>query len=532
MRRVTLVLVLMAAALACVPAVAPSAAPPTSPADRSLRWVRIPHNTRADRDGGICGLRFSPDGSLLAVSCRDRQIRLLTTRNWTVIRSIGSPTIAGSLAFSPDGRLLASEDSNGHVNLIRLWDVQTGKAVRVLKGHTSLIYSFTFTPDGLSLLSCGSEAQVLRWTLATGKYEVVRAAPGRAEPVAAILSGPGRVTVLDRDGVIETFATGNSKRPVERRWLRWASVDDGMPSQGSFKMGQFTPGGRGAVVQFFDVVALGYPAGVDDEPAWLALREYKGKVVLETVDRIGLSSTGRLTYFSTDRGNLHLVETATGQHLAKVKVIIDKSFWALASSPCGRYAAVGEEGSEVVIWDTEVAFGPLPVVDASKQRDLRWAELTSDDALLAYRALAALSHAPEADALALNRLRPSDANAARVAGLLRDLDSDTYTTREAARRSLEVLGQAAGPFLRKALAAKPSVEVKARLTELVRRLDGPKAWGRDGRALDLLERRGTKEACRVLEAIAKDDPGGWFAVEAREALGRLTGRGLYKPKKD
>src|SRR6059058_1270974 len=50
-----------------------------------------------------------------------------------------------AVAFSPDGRLLASA---GWDETVRLWDPGSGAAVSELTGHTARVFSVAFSPDG------------------------------------------------------------------------------------------------------------------------------------------------------------------------------------------------------------------------------------------------------------------------------------------------------------------------------------------------------------------------------------------------
>jgi WD40 repeat protein len=58
------------------------------------------------------------------------------------------------VAFSPDGRLLASCGSD---NTVRLWDPATGTQQRILTGHTGSVHGVAFSPDGRLLASCGDK---------------------------------------------------------------------------------------------------------------------------------------------------------------------------------------------------------------------------------------------------------------------------------------------------------------------------------------------------------------------------------------
>jgi WD40 repeat protein len=67
-----------------------------------------------------------------------------------------------TVAFSPDGKIVAAGGADGH---IRLWDVQTGNLIETLEGHTDQIYSIAFSPDGKTLASTGQDQTVRLWPM-------------------------------------------------------------------------------------------------------------------------------------------------------------------------------------------------------------------------------------------------------------------------------------------------------------------------------------------------------------------------------
>src|SRR5437016_1951960 len=92
----------------------------------------------------------------------------------------GHTGLVYSVAFSPDGKTLASGSFDC---MIKLWDVATGMEQATLKGHTNQVHSVAFSPDGKTLASGGGDppkpGEIKLWDVTTGKEQ----APLKGDPL-------------------------------------------------------------------------------------------------------------------------------------------------------------------------------------------------------------------------------------------------------------------------------------------------------------------------------------------------------------
>jgi WD40 repeat protein len=123
--------------------------------------VRLVGLSAGDRQAGIIitapGAQGSPVRVVVTLRVKSRLVRTLTGHTGNV----------RSVAFSPDGRLLASGSND---NMIKLWEVASGRELHTLRGHNDYVTSVAFSPDGRFLASSSWDKTVKLWEVVTGRW--------------------------------------------------------------------------------------------------------------------------------------------------------------------------------------------------------------------------------------------------------------------------------------------------------------------------------------------------------------------------
>ncbi|PKO19197.1 MAG: hypothetical protein CVU39_01205 [Chloroflexi bacterium HGW-Chloroflexi-10] len=100
---------------------------------------------------------FSGDGSLVAISENFHTIAVWNVSTRQIINRFSDP--GGNMAISPDNRLLLTSSDK----TARLWDISTGQQLRVYSGHTAVISSVSFTPDGKRIVTGSLDKTIRTW---------------------------------------------------------------------------------------------------------------------------------------------------------------------------------------------------------------------------------------------------------------------------------------------------------------------------------------------------------------------------------
>ena len=234
-----------------------------------------------------------------------------------------------SLAFSPDGRFLATASMDYS---IRLWDFATGQRMATFQGHLSEVWTLAFSPDGQSLVSGAKDGSVKWWPVRSPLKE--DAVPGLFQ-APLIISKDSRKLAALRQGSIVFIDLAT--REVEKE----------IPLAGQSDRGRFRPPPLVALSEDLGMLVQ----SLDDGGVQFWNTQTLDTHVLKVSDRplnlLGLSPDGRSLVTGGFGHTLRWWDLLHGTNL-----VLESEAARVLFSPDGRTLAAFQRGNTAGLWDT------------------------------------------------------------------------------------------------------------------------------------------------------------------------------------
>jgi WD40 repeat protein len=318
---------------------------------------------------GVDSVTFTPDGkSLVAADSghgsdgKDSHICIYDPTTGAQVRSfLGDPFGNGTLALSPDGKLLAGI---GGAHSVSLWDMATGRSLREFRagkeGDGSILMHLAFSPDGKTLTTIGNTLTPLGgasgiqlWDVATG--ERVRRLAGMENGWHVAYSPDGKLLAAGGEEGLQLWDVATGK-------MAWQ-----IKSASGIHAAAFSPDGKTlAVGDEAGLVLLVAPADGKEVRRWQAHAEINN--LNRSTQSVAFSPDGKTLASGGDDGLIYLWDPLTGKKTRALRGHV-KTVSSVAFSPDGRTLASGSYDRTVRLWDVATGRGRVPLPG---HRDLIW----------------------------------------------------------------------------------------------------------------------------------------------------------------
>ena len=322
------------------------------------RQIGAPINVGATPGGAQIG--FSPDDNIMVIASASTKLwNAATRRQVGAFQNTGNNT-AYALAFSPDGKILATADSGDRGS--SLWNLPSGRPIgRLLPtegstlGNFDFVVALAFSHDGNTLATVNDDGTLRLWDIAE-KRQI-----GTSLTVSI---GSSPVAAFGQDGTILAFAEGS------RGTLLWDIATrhqiGSIPSTGPNGYASdlaFSPNGK--------ILAIAGNEGI--VRLWnVATQRQIGSSIVpgsESVSAVTFSPDGNILATADADGTVRLWDVATQQQIGSA-FAPGSDIYNIAFAPSGAVLATLSADGTVRLWGVTLPDDPLDAVCSIAGRSL------------------------------------------------------------------------------------------------------------------------------------------------------------------
>ncbi len=272
------------------------AAAPSRPAESPLRATpRPPAQLVLQHAAELRDAAWSPDGTRIVTA--GKTAKVWDSQSGRELRTLkGHRALLSSAAFSPDGTRIVTASHDGTA---KLWDSQSGRELRTLKGHRALLSSAAFSPDGTQIVTASHDGTAKLWDFRSGSEISILQGHQTTVRSAAFSPDGTRIVTASDDGTANVWDSQSG-----RELLSLQIQQRGVTSAA------FSPDGT-------RIVTAGKTAKVWDSQSGRNLLALQGHI--DHVDRAAFSPDGTRIVTVGDGVMVMQCDSQTGRYLRTVQ---------------------------------------------------------------------------------------------------------------------------------------------------------------------------------------------------------------------
>ena len=286
-----------------------------------------------DHKGSVWSVAWSPDDQYVLSGSADKTMRLWEIATGRCVRVFeGHTNEVNVVAWSSNGQqaLSAGDDAT-----LRLWKIATGRSLRVFRGHKGSVWSVAWSPDGRQALSASSDGTIILWEITSGRH--IRIFEGHSHAVVTLAWSPDGKQALsgsyDQTVRLWDIGSGHCLRVFKGH------------TNCIFKVA-WSPDGRQALSGSFDDTVRLW-----DVASGNCVRVFEGHS--EDVMSVGWSPDGQRVLSGSDDKTVRLWDIASGRCLRIFEGHTGR-VWNVAWSSYGDRAMSASTNGEIRIWEMDV----------------------------------------------------------------------------------------------------------------------------------------------------------------------------------